>query len=67
MFGGLYPAKGKQAGNDGLKVFRKVSPPISVDLNGDRKMAITLYERIGDIAFTVGVFAAKAYFAIALV
>jgi hypothetical protein len=30
-------------------------------------MAITLYERIGDIAFTVGVFAAKAYFAIVLV
>lgn len=30
-------------------------------------MAITLYERIGDIAFTVGVFATKAYVALALI
>lgn len=30
-------------------------------------MAITLYERMGDVLFTVGVFAAKAYVAIALI
>ena len=30
-------------------------------------MAIDIYERIGDIAFTVGIFAAKAYVAIALI
>ncbi len=30
-------------------------------------MAITLYERIGDIAFTMAVFATKAYVALALI
>ena len=30
-------------------------------------MAITLYERIGDIAFTMAVFATKAYVALAFI
>ena len=57
----------KRAGNNALKVFRKGSRPTIAGLIGGWTMAITLYERIGDIAFTMAVFATKTYVALAFI
>lgn len=35
--------------------------------NGEEPVAIDIYERLGDFAFTVGIFATKAYIALALI
>lgn len=48
-------------------MFFKVLPARPLDRDGEQPMAIDIYDRLGDIAFTFGIFAAKAYFAIALI